>query len=386
MKRTVDGPHGRAAPTVGRRSFLRLSAASLVLAGRAAGLEGAAADDVVLPVDERLKAMVEKAPLAMQFRGTTADECRRWQAEFGAKLRRLLGPFQPPAKWECALQRRVELSDHVREERVLTAPGLAPVPVHLLLPRDGKKRRAGILAIHGHGRFAHDGVAGIDDTPERHAAIERFHYDYGRKLVERGYVVAAPCLTPFGPRLGDARLPKRADPCTVTNLELQYLGKLLIAENLRDILWTLEFLARQDTVDTQQIGCVGLSYGGRMTMLTTALEPRIRAAVVSGALNCYQERVANGAAAGCQVIPGLLQYGDVPEIGGLIAPRPCVWEAGSHDPLIPADWAEKAVERIRRPYAALGVSEKLVIDRFDGAHQWHGEVAYPVLQNALTPM
>jgi len=383
MKQTPRHADRTAVPALGRRGFLKVSAASLALAGRPAGLQGAAPADVVPPIDERIQALMEEAPLTMQFRGTTAEECRRWQAEFGAKLRQSLGPFQAPAEWECTLQRRVELADHVRQQRVLTAAGTAPVPLHLLVPRGEKKRRAGILAIHGHGQFAHDGVAGIDDTPERRAEIERFHYDYGRKLVQRGYVVAVPCLTPFGPRMGTARPSKRGDPCTLTNLKLQYLGKLLIAENLRDVLWTLEFLARQETVDPDRIGCVGLSYGGRMTMMAAALEPRIRVAAIAGALNCYQERIPNRAAAGCQLIPGLLQYGDVPEIGGLIAPRPCVWEAGSQDPQVPADWAEKAIERMRRVYAALGAANRLLVDRFEGGHQWHGDVAYPVLEKTL---
>ena len=84
------------------------------------------------------------------------------------------------------LQQRVELSDYVREQRVLTAAGLDPLPFYLLLPRS---RAAGklpaVLAIHGHGQFAPDSVVGIDDTPERRAEIARFQYDYGRKLVQR---------------------------------------------------------------------------------------------------------------------------------------------------------------------------------------------------------
>jgi len=87
--------------------------------------------------------------------------------------------------------------------------------------------------------------------------------------------------------------------------------------------------------------------------------------------------------AGCQAIPGLLQYGDVPEIGSLIAPRPCVWEVGSRDSLISPAWAEKALERLRRAYAALDAAEQLHVDRFEGVHQWHGYLAYDVLDMAL---
>jgi dienelactone hydrolase len=161
------------------------------------------------------------------------------------------------------------------------------------------------------------------------------------------------------------------------------LGKLLIAENLRDSLWALELLARHEQVDEKRLGCVGLSLGGRMTMLTAAVEPRVRVAVVSGALNVMQERVSKLYSCGAQVIPGLLRYGDVPEIGGLIAPRPCVWEVGSRDSLIAPKWADEALTRMRRAYKALGAEEQLRVDRFDGGHEWSGRVAYPLLEKVL---
>src|SRR5262249_59623235 len=103
------------------------------------------------------------------------------------------------------------------------------------------------------------------------------------------------------------------DPGGVPFGRMQALGKLLIAENLRDALGTLSLLPRQPEVDASRLGCVGLSYGGRMTMLTTAVAPQIRVAVVSGALNIIQERIMARFGCGSQIIPGLLQYGDVPE-------------------------------------------------------------------------
>jgi dienelactone hydrolase len=158
-----------------------------------------------------------------------------------------------------------------------------------------------------------------------------------------------------------------------------------MAENLRDCLWAVELLARHPSVDAGRLGCVGLSYGGRMTMLTAALEPRIRVAVVSGALNVMQERIRQPYACGAQVIPGLLKYGDVPEIGALMAPRPSVWEAGLQDGLISAAWAEEAVSRMRRVYRASGAEDQLKVDRFEGKHVWNGRVAYPVLDGVLRP-
>src|SRR5712692_3361296 len=133
-------------------------------------------------------------------------------------------------------------------------------------------------------------------------------------------VVAVPCLTPFGRRLGKRDKTPSCDPCADAFLRLQMFGKLLIAENLRDCLWSLELLAQHDQVDAKRLGCVGLSYGGRMTMLTTAMEPRVRVAAISGALNVMQERISKPYSCGAQIIPGLLNFGDVPEISSLIAP------------------------------------------------------------------
>lgn len=327
--------------------------------------------------------LARNAPLALQFRGETAADAREWQAAFGSQLRKLLGSHAPPKQWQTEVERTVELLDHRRLEMILKADGHPPLPLYLLVPLEKTGKRPGIVAIHGHGSFGHDPVAGKDDDPAIDRAIRGANYDYGRQLVRQGYIVAVPCLTPFGRRLEPRTGMGKQDPCAITFIRLQLLGKVLIAENLRDCLWAVELLARHEQVDAARLGCVGLSYGGRMTTLTAALEPRIKVAVISGALNVFQERIAHPYSCGAQVIPGLLQYGDVPEIAGLIAPRPCVFEVGKSDKLISPLWAEKALTRIHRVYEAFGAAENLELDRFDGGHRWHGHLAYPLLEKVL---
>src|SRR6516165_9090801 len=116
-----------------RRDFIRSSAA-LVL-GPALGATSRGDDrSEVTPIGERIRLAATNAPLAMQFRGTSAEDARHWQSAFAGTLRTLLGPTRPPAEWDSVLERIVTLEDHVREERVLTADGIDPVPFHLLLP------------------------------------------------------------------------------------------------------------------------------------------------------------------------------------------------------------------------------------------------------------
>jgi dienelactone hydrolase len=337
-------------------------------------------------VDEIIKQQAAEAPLAMKFQGRSAAECRAWQKQFATKLRSLLGPHSPPKEWKVVEERTVELPDHTRQELVLIAKGHAALPLYLLLPK-GKpgQRWPAVVAIHGHGPHGYDPLAGRDDLPGVAGAIAGSNYDYGRQLVRRGYVVAVPCLTPFGRRLGEPGRYGKQDPCAVTFVRLQLLGKVLMAENLRDCLWATELLARHPQVNPERLGCVGLSYGGRMAMLTTALEPRIKVAVVSGALNMMQERVAVPYSCGAQVIPGLLQFGDVPEIASLIAPRPCLWEVGSKDGLMKPQWTRVALDRLGKAYQAHGAADQLLVDRFDGGHRWHGAVAYPLLARVLHP-
>lgn len=350
-----------------RRRFLVGAGAAAVGLAASAGIaqEPAGAQTV----DDWIRQQARDAPLALQFRGTSADDCRRWQADFAARLRGLLGPHSPPATWKTELERSEELDDHRLEELLLHADGHPSLPVCVLTPKEKtEKRRGGLLAVHGHG-------------PRGHYAIARGAS--GQQLVRKGYVVVAPCLNPFGRRLGKPESYGQQDPCGVTFVRLQLLGKVLMAENLRDCLWAFELLARHDQVDARRLGCVGLSYGGRMTMLTAALEPRIQVAVISGALNVMQERVGVRYSCGAQVIPGLLQYGDVPEIGSLIAPRPAVWEAGLKDSLIDPKWADEAMGRLRRAYQALGAGDRLVLDRFDGGHVWSWRLALPLLEKVL---
>ena len=98
-----------------------------------------------------------------------------------------------------------------------------------------------------------------------------------------------------------------------------------------------------------------------------------------------QERITKRYSCGAQVIPGLLKYGDVPEIASLIAPRPCLWEVGSEDGLMVKDRIQPALERMRRAYRALSAEGQLKVDFFQGGHRWNGRLAYPLLEKVLQP-
>jgi len=334
-------------------------------------------------IDADLRRRLGDAELSMLFGGDSPEDAARWQQKFSARLNELLGPTAPPECWETVVEAREQLADHTRYRLRLKAEGVPDLPVYLLIPKgNAEKPRAAVVAVHGHGEFGHHAVAGRRDMPGVAEAINKANYDYGLQFVRRGYVVACPCLVPFGDRV--ERDKYKSDPCAVTFVRMMALGRVPIAENIRDIRWAVSFLQSRPEVDGERIGCAGLSYGGRMTMMATALEPRIKVAAISGALNLLQERCSLRYSCGMQIIPGLLKYGDFSEIGSLIAPRPCVWEMGASDGLIVKNgWDEKFKARLEKIYSAYDAGDQLHYDHFEGGHRWNGEVAFPLFDKVL---
>ena len=339
-----------------------------------------------LTADDDVRASLAKAPLTMLFQGESAADFAKWKQQFRSTLNQLLGNSDPPADWRVAEETRAVFEDHTRYQLVLQADGVPAVPVYLLVPAGARPDRSlpAVLCVHGHGQFGNDPIAGRTDLDGVAQNIEKCNYDYGLQFVRRGYVVAAPCMIPFGRRV-DRKAYGGNDPCAVNFVRMQALGQLPITANLRDLRWSVDLLQSRPEVDSARVGCAGLSYGGRMTMMVTAVDDRIKVASVSGALNLMQERMSLRHSCGSQMIPGLLRYGDYSEIGSLIAPRPCVWETGSNDTLIVPEWDEKFRGRLRRAYSAAGAADRLYFDRFDGGHQWSGRIAFPLFDEILKP-
>ena len=339
------------------------------------------------PAHLHLAQSAAAAPLSMLYEGDTEQACRNWQQQFRSKLLELMGDSTPPERWQVEELSRRKYDDHTRLELLLHANDAAALPVYLLIPTGvtAEQPAPGVLCIHGHGPFGNDAVVGRRELEGAEENIARHNYDYGLQFVRRGYVVAAPCMTPFGRRV-DTELHRRWDPCAAIFVRMQALGKLLITENVRDLRWSLSLLQRRPEVLADRLGSAGLSYGGRMCMMVSAIDSRIQVASISGAWHLLQERVMQRAyTCGGQIIPGILQYGDYPEIGSLIGPRPCVWEVGSHDRGVNREAGEQVTARLKRAYQSLGAADQLRFDHFEGGHEWSGRVAFSVFDRVLKP-
>jgi len=146
----------------------------------------------------------------------------------------------------------------------------------------------------------------------------------------------------------------------------------------------LDYLCQQDFVDPERIGVMGLSFGGTMTTWMSIVEPRIQASDII----CYSDRFASfairdGNFCGSQITPELYALCDVPDLHGLIAPRPLLVEIGTYDDCFLLDSAMSCFREVEKIYAAAGASDRLELDLFEGGHQWSGRKSIAFFEKYL---
>lgn len=339
--------------------------------------EGAALQSGLSPVQEfnRLAA----APPEMTL--DRFASWSHWRAAFSARLEDLLAVPTPAAVAHDECVEVVREEGYRRERHLLhLADGVTILPLWLLAP--DQPHGAGVLCLHGHG-YRYGETLGLPGEPReaQQALIADTNYDYARQAARRGYLALTPDLRGFGQRR-DAE-PGARDLCDANFLRLNQFGLHLVAAQLHDLQAVLDWFTRQPQLRPDRLGCLGLSYGGRMTMYLAAIEPRIRVAVVSGACNLFRERLLHNSSCGAQFVPGLLRLGDTPEVLGLIAPRPLIIELGHRDGTSPELMAAEVAHRLQSLYQAAGAGDQLAFDRFEWGHKFSGRLAWDWLEQTL---
>lgn len=326
---------------------------------------------------------LNSAPMGLSFEPGT--DWATWREALSLKLAELLAA-PAPGRVESELIRTWNEEGYRRERHFLTVesaegtPGPTRIPVWILVPEH--PNGATLLCIHGHG-YSYGETLGLPGRPPaaQRELIRELNYDYARQAARRGYFVIAPGLRGFGLR-SDHESGGR-DPCDANYMRLGLYGTNLVALQLHDLQATLRYLETRREANIERLGSLGLSYGGRMTMYLAATDPRIRAAVVSGSLNTFKERFLRNQSCGAQIAPGLLRWADVPEILGLIAPRPLFLELGSCDPCCPELFAAEAFGRVLGIYEAAGAADELALEHFDWGHRFNGVGCWEWLQRHL---
>jgi dienelactone hydrolase len=326
----------------------------------------------------------------------SAAEWPAWRSRTLARLRQALGPFPEAVPLDVTVLERHDEGDYWREKVLYDSEAYATVPAWLLVPKGLRpgERRPAILCAHGHGRGKDDPagvlppeVIGQETSNAIRLRTRVARTDYARQLVRRGYVCLAPDWRGFGERHAPTHWRRSYnDACDLLYLGYGYLGFHLLALDVWDGMRGIDLLQSLPYVEPARIGMVGLSFGGTMTTVLSALDERIRCAVISGYLSPIEDALGHRGRAntcGSQYLPGLLTFGDIATVASLIAPRPCLAEIGEQDTSFIAPDAQRAYADVARVYAALGADERLAVDLHPGGHEFSGRIAFDWLARWL---
>src|SRR5205814_711317 len=86
---------------------------------------------------------------------------------------------------------------------------------------------------------------------------------------------------------------------------------------------------------------------------------------------------------GSQITPGLYELCDVPDLQGLVAPRPLLVEIGAYDECFKLDSAMSCFREVEKIYQAAGARDSLELDLFEGGHRWGGNKSLDFFQKSL---
>ena len=99
------------------------------------------------------------------------------------------------------------------------------------------------------------------------------------------------------------------------------------------------------------------------------LDERMKATVISGYTNTFKGSIMDRRHCLDNYIPGILEYTEMPDLIGLIAPRALFIEAGNVDHLFPLDQVSFAIEKLTKIYQVFDAEQSLASHLFEGGHE-----------------
>ena len=329
--------------------------------------------------------LYESAPLKMTFRAQNRKQAEVWQKQFRAKLTELVGEFPQTRHALNAQTLEVREFPAYRREKFIfeSRPGLA-VLAYLLTPANARPPYRTMICVPGHGRGVDD-IVGIDDQGRDRTTKDGYQHDFAIQVVEHGLAAVAIEPMAFGCRRGTQARKEGLShtSCQPVAGAALLLGETMIGWRVFDVMRTIDWIETRKELDPSRVGCMGISGGGTCTAFSAALEPRIKAAMISGYVNTFRDSIFSLSHCIDNYVPGILSWAEMYDVAGLIAPRPLFAEAGTKDDIFPIDASRESFARVKKVYETVGAADHFQTEIFEGTHSFHGVKGIPFLAEHL---
>lgn len=237
----------------------------------------------------------------------------------------------------------------------------------------------GNLYVPSSGRGPYPGVI----SPCGHYPLARMEPEYQCvyiDLAKAGFVVLA--YDPLGegerrqywnPETGETEVAKASTyEHSMPGQVLLLMGENLTAYRVWDGMRAIDYLETRPEVDRARMGCAGHSGGGTLTLFISALDERVKCAVVNegGTRNRWpidlRPEMRVGPSDVEQNLFPAAKYGiDGPDLHVAIAPRPLLALIENYNP-----YFNRAAEHIRMRYAQLGAADRFGTEEATDPHAW----------------
>ena len=352
-------------------------------------------------------ASLKEDPPKLSFRQAKWKKRKKWHKKAMKKVMAHLGKPMIQFSPTVTIERTYQYDGLDIEELSWALPYGRPTKAILLKPQGATKPLPAILGLHDHGGnkyFGRRKITRTSDSP--HPLIEQHQLDYyeGRawanEIAKRGYVVLVPDNFTFGSRRvhyqdvagfenGILSADHKDDEIESNeNIEEynEWAGKHehVMAKSLfcggttwpgvflSEDQWALDVLSARKEVDSDRIGCAGLSGGGLRTAYLGGLDPRIKCAVCIGFMSTWNDFLLNKTYTHTWMtyIPILPNYLDFPEIFGLRVPLPTMVQSCNADPLYTLPEMKRADEILQEVFQKAGASERYKGNFYEGGHKF----------------
>ena len=221
----------------------------------------------------------------------------------------------------------------------------------LLEPAAKKEKNALVIVQHG-GLGISEMVSGLIPPTNYH--------DLAQNILSDGVYVFCPQLFHWSvENWGTAYNGSHMDGL------LRMLGGSKTAYGVYGIERVLDYFSARSDIDPERIGMAGLSYGGMYTLVTAALDTRIRFAMSSCFVN---DRTKYTWSDWCY--PGQAERFLDAEIITLISPRPFMAEAGSRDHLFNPEGFRSVADDVKKYQEAMSMPDTCRFHVFEGTHEF----------------
>jgi dienelactone hydrolase len=356
---------------------------------------------------QMLQDYADQSEMSLSYLSRDWPELEQWRIRGRAKMQELLA-FEPkPTPLQPEILQQTEEETYTKYLVRYSVTPHRKTEAFLLIPKGLTEPAPAVIALHDHGGFYYFGKEKITDTENKPEILQQFiNRSYGGRtyadeLARRGFVVLCPDNFYFGSQRIDVdQVPEHFTgqyPAlqsqdqneyirafnSFCGAHEQYMAKYIFASGTTwpGIMFhgdrvAVDYLLTRPEVDPQRIGCMGLSIGGFRSAHLSALDPRIKVAVVAGWMTTYRMQLFNKLRwhTWMVYVPRQMTFLDVPDVVSLSAPNPLMVINCEQDQLYPLEAMQAADRKIAAIYKKMQAEDRYQCNYYDVPHSLNVEM------------